>query len=250
MALAGPPPRPPRPPQPPGSSPPPSPPPSDGAALAEQLAERLLQNVRRSGPPSVLAASEIYTADVEASIGRFSVQWLWHARSQEPFPCLELGFGNPIPIDLIDTLLTIPPSGSSYQFAAFRGIETANWRRAFEDIFSLSVEVYDSDKVLGFMRSNLERFLTTRLSARRSNISQSPGLKYTVTTQTQNLRVHYSPAYFFTPSHVLGSPTTPVVSWIQPGRYLFGAGGGSIPLQFDLNATYDIPPSTQAQLYI
>ena len=106
------------------------------------------------------------------------------------------------------------------------------------------------DSARGFFSSRLVPFLRARFGNADSwSPNLSPGLLFEVYTEQPGLRVHCSPAYFFTDRRVFGSPTSPAQNWIQPGRYMFGAVGDDVPLSSD-PAEYDIPPAQEARLIL
>lgn len=101
----------------------------------------------------------------------------------------------------------------------------------------------------GFRRQ-LQRFLGLRLYS--DDRVQDPagsliGYEFEVSTRTDNLRIHYSPAYFINPYLTFGAPTSPVKACLQPGRYIFGA---YLPDPgYWSSAEYDVPgPSHHAYL--
>jgi hypothetical protein len=54
------------------------------------------------------------------------------------------------------------------------------------------------------------------------------GLQVQVSCLTPGLRIHISPAYFISWVY-FGSPTTPVASYVFPGRYIFAGDGPMLP---------------------
>jgi hypothetical protein len=219
---------------------------------AEVLTEKLMGMVNFEGDVEQeqigyeSVKTDIYTADVEGDVVNFAFQISWANRFGSPVPCLPVADGDPIPVSILP------------EYPAWR--QRREWiidffyRYGPPSFFSRQYNVefsYQSTKqATEFFRGRLIRFLTARFSARQSDISTSPGLQFTVETLTSGLRVHYSPAYFFEPQHVLNSPTSPVTGWIQPGRYIFGAGPLGKEPDFDFTAEYDIPPHTSAKLGI
>jgi len=220
-------------------------PPMDHVGDAKALADRLLKNI--DGKRDYVSQSlDIYTADVEAAVDRFDAQTKFCNQFKIGFPCILLS--EPIPVDWsnlfaffgLDILSKLKPP-QKYDWFNQVGSSLAlvgNWG---------TVTHISSADAISYFRTGLVRFLTVRFSARQSNISTNPGLQFRVITQGIGLRVHWSPAYFFNPQNVFGSPTSPVDAWIQPGKYMFGAVGPNLSLQFD-PAMFDIPPLTQATL--
>jgi hypothetical protein len=68
------------------------------------------------------------------------------------------------------------------------------------------------------------------------------GLKVQVSCRTPGLRIHISPAYFINWVY-FGSPTTPVTSYVLPGRYIFSADGPMLPKRKVDTGVFCIPPS-------
>lgn len=108
--------------------------------------------------------------------------------------------------------------------------------------------------VQGFIEA-LESFLRARIRGSESGPppgftgpnTPRPMLAFRVHTKQPGGRVHFTRAYYQSYRNVFGSPTTPVVGWIDPGIYGFlveYVGGQPF---FD-PGVYDVPPSTDAHL--
>ena len=194
--------------------------------------------------------TDIYTADVISRTERFSrTIALANVMLDGRVPVVN-GPEGPIPIDLSTVLARGPfdvqlvPFGSeSRRLISFPWNERAPFDK-------MDVDVLDAgDAVLVFQR-HLFGFLYTRFEARESDISERPGRLFTVTTDTEGLRVHYSTAFIFEPDNVFGEPTNPVRGWLQPGNYHFGAMGSGVALWFDMKGKYDVPRQDKAHLNI
>ena len=235
-----------------GASAVPPPPRREGsAALAAALAERLVTRLESPEAVATTERVEIPLGDVETTVDRFGAQYRLLQRMDESLPCLVTGLGVPVPIDLgVDPF----PASFVESFLDFRGGPYLRYfpRDYGRDFFELTderrLEFVPPYVAAGFFRERLAAFLTSRFEARGSDISEDPGIRVQVDTRSHGLRVHYSPAYFFNPSSVLGNPTTPVVRWIQPGRYVFGASVPGRQPRFEMHAEYDIPPSVTVYL--
>ena len=73
------------------------------------------------------------------------------------------------------------------------------------------------------------------------------GLRVKVSCVTPGMRIHIAPAYFINWA-VFGSPSTPVVNFVIPGRYVFA---GDAPQQRILqrdNGVFPIPPTDHVSL--
>lgn len=222
---------------------------ADDRKQAEYVVKRLFAARGVGRRESYLEPMEVFLADVEAAFDRYLLTDGICREAKIPFPCMRAGDGVPIPIDWFPMWWPfwpepVPPSLLWRELIYDR----RNFARMLEEF--VLVEPSSPEEAAGYLRTRLQGFLEIRFSARRSNISQSPGLKLTVQTQTHGKRVHKSPAYFFNPHLYFAAPTTPVVGWIQPGRYVFGVQGPGDPQpQFD-SAEFDIPPTTQAALTV
>lgn len=73
------------------------------------------------------------------------------------------------------------------------------------------------------------------------------GLQIQVSCLTPGLRIHVAPAYFI--SWVFfGSPSTPVSSYVLPGRYVFAGDGPMLPRRTKDHGVFSIPPTYQPAL--
>jgi|ERR1051326_1588095 hypothetical protein len=70
----------------------------------------------------------------------------------------------------------------------------------------------------------------------------SSGLHVKVSCQTLGLRLHVSPAYYINWAY-FGSPTTPVTSYLLPGRYIFAGDGPIMPRRRRDSGVFSIPPT-------
>jgi hypothetical protein len=225
------------------------------------MAANLLEQVRAAVDPRAddspetafvgtlvsLEASEIYTADVEFSLDRFAHQYILARERGLPIPGLIIE-NTTVPVDLFEFPMLFDPDAYGYYYwdvLPYWIRSRGKYRTPSLELIPLSPET-----ALTSLGTALREFLAVRFSARESNISQKPGLQFEVETTTPGLRVHYSPAYLVNFNTVFSSPTSPVKQWIQPGRYIFGAVGPNMPLQFDFISHYSIPYDTKARLFI
>lgn len=220
-------------------------PPMDHTRDAKVLTDRLLKNIG-DNRDYISQPLEIYAADVEAAVDRFDAQTKFCNEHQIGFPCISLPA--PIPVDW-SNLFAFFGHDIWPNLQAPKKYEWFNQTGSSLSLFNRlgGIKHVSFADATSYFRERLLTFLTVRFSARESNISTNPGLTFRVITQGIGLRVHWSPAYFFNPHNVFGSPTSPVDAWIQPGKYIFGAVGPTVSLQFDA-AEFDIPPLTQATL--
>ena len=204
--------------------------------------------------------SEVFLADVEADAQSFSNQLYTAMRyGNEEFPCAVLGDSGPVPLDYLDFAKIawgtrfwkhfeggpFPPFPFKFWFREMRG-EFKEWITGPK----VSFTSMHPAEALGTFRGSVIDFLTDRFAGRaQAGVSPSPGIRFKVISQNHGERVHYSPAYFLKLSTVFGAPTTPVVGWIQPGRYLFSVVGMNGQMRID-PGHYSIPPSVSAQLTV
>jgi hypothetical protein len=240
------------------------------ARLAESLTEELMQNIEYRTDQTFRSDSQIYLADVEAAIERFNMQVKVSQRYGSPLLCVVYD-DDLIPLDWAGSFgifwAVVRDSSANVQEMYLQRlrtiVESSFYRLCLEQANIRTIQA-KSDEVMLFMRRGLVSFLSARIAAKRifvnrlgnlfsgaagrkQGLATNRGLRFRVITKQHGLRVHYSPSYFFNPSHVFGSPTSPVDGWIQPGRYKFGAVGPGFPLRFE-PADFDIPPLRKAQL--
>jgi hypothetical protein len=204
--------------------------------------------------------SEVLLADVEADSQVFSAQLRAVARfGPAEVPCVSFGNSGPAPLDYIDFLRFANAATGDSRLLDFPfGPEP--WRFVFREMRggikewfggpNISVTYAHPKEALGLFRAKVVEFLTDRFAGRaQAGVSPSPGVRFKVITQNQGERVHYSPAYFVKLSTVFGAPTSPVVGWIQPGRYVFAVVGAHGHMRFD-PGQFAVPPSVSAQLTV
>jgi len=220
---------------------------------AKLLTDGLLLNVGTGERQYVSKKLDIYLADVEASVDSFDFQLQFVRRYDERFPCLVQSEAAPIPVTLeklTGLFWILREARMEYEFGNLYSNLQRSWLEAIVRLYEHSgvrIQLFKYAEVIDHFRYGLERFLVTRFSARCSDISESPGLFFHVYTRSHGLRVHYSPS-FFIEWRVLGSPTSPVGGWIQPGLYRFAAEGPHCRFTIDA-ASYEIPPRTEAHLF-
>lgn len=190
-------------------------------------------------------------ADVSATTERYLIQESLSIRYGIPIPAVVVDAEDPLPTSVFpvmpggsDTPDDLPYNGVTLAAAA-RGRLARDVERAGASTVDLAPE--DARR---HVRSRLARFLERRLAAQEKAADPSaPGLPFRVMTRGSGLRIHWSPAYFFEPGHVFAfGLSTPVDGWLAPGRYIFGAVGPTQPLEWEFNATYDLPNAQVANL--
>jgi hypothetical protein len=220
---------------------------NEGAYRAKLAADKLLDNIGSGEREYTSQELGIYVADVEIAIDSFDLQLKLLRRFDRGFPCIVHPDTGAIPISLAgiawpNWLVSEAQSGpflEEFFFPRPRDL----WWEIIDRLYERSgfqVKRLEQSEAIGFLHHGLVRFLTTRFSARRSEMSRSPGVFFSVFTRRRGLRVHYSPS-FFIEWRVFGSPTSPVRGWIQPGLYKFATEGYRFPLAVD-PGDYKIPP--------
>jgi hypothetical protein len=89
--------------------------------------------------------------------------------------------------------------------------------------------------------------LGPKLREPRPDLEPNESLEVQVVCRTQGLRIHWSPAYFIKWT-VFGSPTTPVVGHLRPGRYVFAGDGSPLTDVTQDDGVFSIPPTYCAAL--
>ena len=192
------------------------------------------------------------TSDIEADVDRFGDQYQYCDTHGTRFLCVSDGRSDPTPVDM-SAIIGPLPDGSVAHPEAVEEVLHSLGDPPFGEHSQHEYEYHDPESTRGFFRNHLTRFLTLRMFAATPSTQPMefppPGIPFRVACPYNGLRVHYSPSYFLTSSRVFGSPTSPVVGWIQPGRYKFGVIGRAFEMRFD-PANFDIPPLDHADLSI
>lgn len=221
---------------------------------ATKLADQLLpagSSESASDPPQPV---DIFTADVEFDVARFNAQYEFYVSHGLPFPCLSSPTIYPIPIDISlgGGFPGLYPQLDYYYYRmygpGFPYDLAHELRNRFFEESNVEVSMREPEETRGFLKSRIIQFLATRFNAPKQENTKSVALPFRVVTSSTGLRVHYSPAYFFNPSLVFGSPTSPVDDYIRPGRYIFGVAGSSLSKAKFSDAEFDIPDKTRADL--
>jgi hypothetical protein len=217
--------------------------PSGGAGFEVDRPEELAWlRTRGIGRADVGDGMRALFPDVEASLERFAIQDRVLREAGLPTPAARIN-GDAVPIDIgLSGLLGVQPDTLRRIVSDFAHAPT------LDTPTSLHTELVAPDQAEEGLRNRLTRFLRTGLSARRQHRgvpSSNFGYAFEVSTDTDRLRIHYSPAYFINTNLVFGAPTSPVIASLPPGRYIFGA----YPVGYWSNAEYDVPgPSSHAHL--
>jgi hypothetical protein len=212
---------------------------------------------------------DLRLGDVVHDAERFGAQYRYAKDNGLPLPLLR---------SVENQTYALPVNADSAFFPQGRpanAVEAAEaLRRSAEEplegLDTRMLELADPEEVASSFRGRLGEFLTARFRGveqmREADAEGPPwmaaappadtttltvtaqGILFQVFTQTQGLRVHFHPAYWHDANRVFGQPSSPVVGYLQPGRYVFGATGPHLALRFD-PAEYDVPGTGRADLY-
>jgi hypothetical protein len=94
-----------------------------------------------------------------------------------------------------------------------------------------------------------QRSLLTLPERLRGRQATTPGCQFTVSSNSNGLRVFWSGAYRLSPNN-FNHPTTPTSSVLQSGTYVFGVDGGAYgnTIAWDLNLVVTLPGLPHAHL--
>ncbi len=120
-------------------------------------------------------------------------------------------------------------------------------RRATDFLATRMAAVHELERPQSRRWSNIS-FLNVLQRAGGPRVS-TPGCHFTVSTNSNGLRVFWSGAYRVSPNY-FSHPTTPTLGVLQSGTYVFGVDGGAYgnQIQWDLNAVVTLPGSPHAHL--
>lgn len=120
-------------------------------------------------------------------------------------------------------------------------------RRATDFLATRMAAVHEFDRPQSRRWSGIS-FLNVFQRAGGPRVS-TPGCRFTVSTNSNGLRVFWSGAYRVSPNY-FSHPTTPTLGVLQSGTYVFGVDGGAYgnQIQWDLNAVVTLPGSPHAHL--
>ena len=201
--------------------------------------------------------------DVQTAMDELDVLVSWALSSGNRLPCILYPEENTA-VPIISTPIRRPSVGSQlpapmyppYPFYLPYGDE------AFESLSALGKIIWsDPREIASMVLGPLNGFLRVRfrwiadnpefrsLGAASSGRANSPYLLFTVHTQTNGLRIHYSNTFALNFNNVLGAPTTPVRGWILPGVHKFAGMEGSGRMHYD-RGTFSTPPHFSARLMI
>lgn len=139
--------------------------------------------------------------------------------------------------------------------------EIPRWRSAFFSRFQrLGAMFVNANEARDAMRQLATVFIASRIAGVREledhetptlrlSGQTTPGCAFSVHTNSQGLRVHWSGAYRISGNY-FGHPTSPASSTLQSGVYVFGVDGGAYTsTQWDTSTKVTLPgPHTSIKL--
>ncbi len=162
-------------------------------------------------------------------------------RDRTPIP-ISLGFEHD-PVKSMGRAITSGPSElvlplvMRFQDRRLKEFESRGlWERSAQFV---DLEI---DGAITAFEHRLTSFLGTRLQTSLGTQSPSPGLKFTVETTTDHLRVSYHPIFWKSNQRAMNQLSRVATDYIASGQYYFGAALPAQNPQFDFSASY-VPPS-------
>jgi hypothetical protein len=231
-------------------------------------------------------AEDVPISDVMTNVGQMESEFALARRWDHQIACLKLDSGDLAPISV--TEFAGGPIGPTYgpdewiEFWERYAPVVPTWRDLLRrSIHEENVVVTDIREAVDAVERNLTSFLAYRFAGisrwrewiegiggrlfggskgpsrdgRTGSGSPPPppavgpggGLQVQVSCLTPGLRIHVSPAYFIT-WLFFGSPSTPVTSYMLPGRYVFAGDGPMLPRRTRDHAVFCIPPDYRPAL--
>jgi len=227
-------------------------------------------------------AQDVPISDVVTNVGQMASEFATVRRWGDEIPCLKLESGDLVPISMTEFFGgSFWPDYSSELWIDFwqRYFPLHRyWHDLVRDsrLKEESLVVTDISKVVSAVGRNLTGFLAYRFAGisrwrewiqgaggQLSGGSKGPprrgrtgsdgpppppavgpggGLQVQVSCLTPGLRIHVSPAYFIR-WVFFGSPSTPVSSYLLPGRYVFAGDGPMLLRRTKDHGVFSIPPT-------
>lgn len=157
--------------------------------------------------------------------------------------------------NLRDMIVYLRSIKNQRQLARFQKISPDEARRAFEshaiDFLAMRIAAVGNysegnPKERESWGKTAQLNLLQKIGGRRVT---TPGCYFSVSTNSNGLRVFWSGAYYISPNY-FSHPTSPVTSILQSGTYIFGVDGGVYrnTIQWDTNAVTTLPGSSLIHL--
>jgi hypothetical protein len=237
------------------------------AEYAAYIVERLLAREMEGLQLELELEPDVAVSDVKADAREFSQELVILERFDVPVPAVLIA-EEEVPVSLsfavrgsyesalvrsLRYLVGVRPS-RSYVYRFLRRYERGST--------GLTLLSRDQARVTFFRRAT--DFLATRIAAVRSWRNQGgkppwyhslsfpqllrgqrvprPGCRFTVSSNSNGLRVFWSGAYFLTPNY-FSYPTSPAAGVLQSGTYIFGVDGGPYgnAIQWDRDSVVSLP---------
>lgn len=207
--------------------------------------------------------------DVVANVGQLTTELTLARRWDDGVLCLKLPQGEIAPISMTASLgwpfwpLMLPLASADlieiwenfFPFPPFRfWRELVRQASRLEERFVVT-STREAEEGVG---RGLNEFLSYRFAGMKKwaewiqgigtpVVGPGGGLQMQVSCRTHGLRIHISCAFFIN-WVFFGSPTTPVTSYVLPGRYIFAGDGPMLPTFTQDAGVFCIPPTYQATL--
>jgi hypothetical protein len=242
---------------------PPPPPPTSPEQRANQLAQRLTDELRDSlnlniPTKRITVSEETLLADITYEVDGLKSFMAWSKYFHVPVPCISSGeYTIPIiSLPLIDfrgypPIDMPPPFWPDYRLMLE---ERISWGRD-------SFKWLSPNDIPDMVFSPLKNFAQVRfewiknnpefhdLGAAALHQAGNPYIPVTVNTNSAGLRIHYSKSFVINFNNVLGSPTSPVKGWLLPGVHKFAGMDAAGNFHYD-SGLFTTPPDHVVSLMI
>jgi hypothetical protein len=240
-----------------------------------EYAARIVQRLLGRETEGLELEPDLAISDIESDASTFLEELEFLEQANLPVPAVRIA-EEKVPVSLSFAL------GGSSEWALAPPFRFLGRRRRgdpfyYEYFYDLLRRLRDERPVSGFTslgrdeaRATFLRratdFLATRVSAVRSFRNQhggppwyqlsmltfrqllhgqqvpTPGCQFSVSSNSNGLRVFWSGAYYVTPNY-FSHPTSPAAGVLQSGTYIFGVDGGAYgnTVQWDLNSVVSLP---------
>lgn len=231
---------------------------ADDEYSARNTVEMLLSDERKA----IELDNELSIFDIEKDAAEFRADLDILSIVGADVPALRIGDDGSVPVSLSSLGLwpSLRSRGLFWRHRYFR--ELLYYLR--EDIGSLGEVTISREEARSSFLRRATSFLASRIAGIRMfrhgetgflppttlNILQrsggaritTPGCAFSVSSNSSGLRVFWSGAYYISPNY-FGHPTSPTVSVLQSGTYIFGVDGGAYSdiVQWDTSAVCSLP---------
>ena len=240
-----------------------------------EYAARIIEGLISKQFPVPKLSDGLVISDLEADAAEFmaELELLGFFGLEVPVFRLHSGAQVPIAVSLVAGLPWLGPFLRS--LGLFQDLKKVEWFQIFGRWITevlAEVKKIPQDQAQSTFVSQATKFLATRIAAVRNlgstNHSQwsvvpslslpqrvggtlvsTPGCNFTVTTNSNGLRVFWSGAYYVSQNY-FNHPTTPTTSTLQSGTYIFGVDGGAYgnKIRWDHSAIVSLPGPANVHL--